>query len=54
MGSEMCIRDRFCIEVQDDIEIDGFVSDGSTEVMAARRLTDYLEAYFIEEVQGHA
>ena len=45
---------RFCIEVQDDIEIDGFVSDGSTEVMAARRLTDYLEAYFIEEVQRHA
>lgn len=45
---------QFCIEVQDDIEIDNFVSDGSTEVMAARRLTDYLEVYFIEEVQRHA
>jgi 1-acyl-sn-glycerol-3-phosphate acyltransferase len=45
---------RFRIEVRDDIEIDGFIGDGSTEVLAARRLTDYLQSYFTEEVQRHA
>lgn len=45
---------RFRIEVRDDIRIGGFIADGTTEVMAARRLTDYLQGYFMEEGQRHA
>lgn len=45
---------QFCIDVQDDIKIDSFVGDGTSEVMAARQLTDYLQSYFNEKVQRHA
>jgi 1-acyl-sn-glycerol-3-phosphate acyltransferase len=45
---------RFRIEVRDDIRIGSFINDGATEVMAARRLTDYLQNYFMEEGQRHA
>lgn len=45
---------HFRLEVQDDIKIDSFLADGSTEVMAARHLTDYLQKYFTEEGQRHA
>lgn len=45
---------RFRIEVRDDILIAPFIADGTTEVLAARRLTDYLQNYFTEESQGHA
>lgn len=45
---------RFRIEVRDDILIAPFIADGVTEVLAARRLTDYLQNYFTEESQGHA
>jgi 1-acyl-sn-glycerol-3-phosphate acyltransferase len=44
---------RFRIEVREDIEIGPFI-DGVSEAIAARRLTDYLQSYFTEEVQGHA
>jgi 1-acyl-sn-glycerol-3-phosphate acyltransferase len=47
-------RAVFRIEVMDDIEVESFTGDGATEVMAARRLTDYLQGYFMKEVLGHA
>jgi 1-acyl-sn-glycerol-3-phosphate acyltransferase len=45
---------RFRIDVREDIKIDSFIADGSTEVMAARRLTAHLENYFSEESRRHA
>lgn len=45
---------RFRIEVQEDIEIEKFLANGVTEVMAARHLTDYLQTYFIERNNHHA
>ena len=45
---------RFRIEVRDDIGIDGFTGPGVTEVAAARRLTEYLQHYFMEEGRQHA
>jgi 1-acyl-sn-glycerol-3-phosphate acyltransferase len=45
---------RFRIEVCEDIRIDRFVDADTSEVIAARRLTDYLQSYFIEESQHHA
>lgn len=43
---------RFHIEVRDDIEVARFSQDGASEVLAARRLTEYLQNYFQTEVQG--
>jgi hypothetical protein len=40
---------RFRIEVKDDIQIDPFTGGGTSDAMAARRLTDHLEHYFTEE-----
>ena len=45
---------QFRIEVKEDIEIDQFINNGVSEVMAARQLTQYLEHYFIEENKHHA
>lgn len=45
---------RFSIEVLDDIDIEPFISSAGTNVLAARRLTDYLQNYFAEEIKGHA
>ena len=45
---------QFRIEVKEDIEIDQFINDGISEVMAARNLTQYLEHYFIEGNKHHA
>lgn len=45
---------QFRIEVKEDIEIDQFVAHGASEVMAARRINEYLEHYFIEENKHHA
>lgn len=45
-------RARFRIEVKDDIGIERFTGPGISEVMAARRLTAYLQRYFTED--GHA
>jgi 1-acyl-sn-glycerol-3-phosphate acyltransferase len=47
-------RVQFRIEVREDIAIQRFIADGTAETIAARRLTDYLQHYFTEEVQGHA
>jgi 1-acyl-sn-glycerol-3-phosphate acyltransferase len=47
-------RVYFRIEVRDDIAIDSFIADGAAEAIAARRLTDYLQRYFTDEVQSHA
>jgi len=46
-------RACFRIEVREDIPVGRFLADGS-ETLAARRLTDFLQRYFTEEVQGHA
>ncbi|MES2048374.1 MAG: lysophospholipid acyltransferase family protein [Pseudomonadota bacterium] len=45
---------QFRIEVKEDIAIDQFVAHGASEVMAARRINDYLEHYFIEGTKHHA
>lgn len=44
----------FRIQVKDDIGIEQFTGPGISEVMAARRLTEYLQRYFMEESQHHA
>jgi 1-acyl-sn-glycerol-3-phosphate acyltransferase len=44
----------FSIEVKEDIDILPFVTDAGSEVLAARRLTDYLQTYFTREAAGHA
>jgi 1-acyl-sn-glycerol-3-phosphate acyltransferase len=46
-------RVRFSLEVQDDVPVAPFAAAGS-EVMAARRLTDFLQDYFTGKYQGHA
>jgi 1-acyl-sn-glycerol-3-phosphate acyltransferase len=45
---------RFRIDVKDDIGIEPFTGPGVSDVMAARRLTAYLQHYFMEEGQHHA
>jgi 1-acyl-sn-glycerol-3-phosphate acyltransferase len=45
---------QFRIDVKDDIGVERFHGAGVTEVMAARRLTEHLQHYFMEEVQRHA
>ncbi|GGI54281.1 lysophospholipid acyltransferase family protein [Oxalicibacterium solurbis] len=46
-------KERACfrIEVQEDIVIDRFIDNDASEAMAARRLTNYLQSYFTEEVR---
>jgi 1-acyl-sn-glycerol-3-phosphate acyltransferase len=44
----------FRIEVGDDIGIERFTGPGVTDVLAARRLTEYLQLYFMKEGQHHA
>ncbi|MDN4051882.1 lysophospholipid acyltransferase family protein [Massilia sp. YIM B02763] len=44
----------FCIEVMDDIGPERFLGPDVTDVLAARRLTQYLQHYFMEEGQQHA
>lgn len=44
----------FNIEVKDDIDIRPFVCDAGNEVLAARRLTEHLQAYFKKENGRHA
>ena len=46
-------RVLFQIDVQDDLAIAEF-TDGATDVIAARRLTDYLQVYFTGKYHGHA
>jgi 1-acyl-sn-glycerol-3-phosphate acyltransferase len=45
---------RFRIEVRDDIAIEPFIGPGVSDAMAARRLTAYLQHYFMEEGPHHA
>jgi 1-acyl-sn-glycerol-3-phosphate acyltransferase len=45
-------RARFHIEVRDDIEVASFSRDGASDALAARRLTEYLQNYFQNEVPG--
>lgn len=45
-------RPQFHIEVRDDIEVASFSQEGASESVAARRLTEYLQNYFKNEVQG--
>ena len=45
---------RFRIEVKDDIAIEAFTGPDVSDVLAARRLTEYLQRYFMEEGQHHA
>ena len=47
-------RARFRIDVMDDIGPERFLASGVSEVVAARRLTEYLQHYFMEEGQQHA
>ncbi|HEU4846166.1 MAG TPA: lysophospholipid acyltransferase family protein [Burkholderiaceae bacterium] len=47
-------RVLFSIAVQDDLAVGGFLEDGASDVMAARRLTDFLQDYFTGKCQGHA
>nr|WP_308600690.1 lysophospholipid acyltransferase family protein [Massilia sp. Dwa41.01b] len=45
---------NFRIEVKDDIAIEHFTGPGITDVVAARRLTEYLQHYFMKKGQHHA
>ncbi|KFI08177.1 1-acyl-sn-glycerol-3-phosphate acyltransferase [Massilia sp. BSC265] len=45
---------HFRIEVRDDIGVDSYRSDDMSEVVAARRLTKYLQQFFMKEGQHHA
>lgn len=47
-------RVRFRIEVKDDIAAELFRHDDVSEVLAARRLTEYLQQFFMKEGQHHA
>ncbi|HEY8099951.1 MAG TPA: lysophospholipid acyltransferase family protein [Burkholderiaceae bacterium] len=47
-------RMHFTITVHDDIEVDSFIEKSGNAVLAARRLTDYLQNYFTKENQRHA
>lgn len=44
----------FRIEVKDDIAADAFRDNDASEVVAARRLTDHLQQFFMKEGQQHA
>lgn len=44
----------FRIEVKDDIAADVFRDSDASEVVAARRLTDHLQQFFMKEGQQHA
>jgi 1-acyl-sn-glycerol-3-phosphate acyltransferase len=42
------------IDVQDDLAIEPFTAGGASNVMAARRLTEFLQDYFTGKCQRHA
>jgi 1-acyl-sn-glycerol-3-phosphate acyltransferase len=43
---------RFNIDVKEDLDIRPFISGADSEVLAARRLTAYLQRYFVEGTYG--
>ena len=45
---------RFRIDVTADLGMDRFTGAGISDIVAARRLTEHLQHYFIEEGQRHA
>ncbi len=45
---------QFTIEVHDDIDVQPFIATTDSEVLAARRLTDYLQDYFAEGSKPYA
>lgn len=45
---------HFTIAVQEDIGIDQFLQNDVSDILAARHLTDYLQAYFMKATLGHA
>lgn len=45
---------RFHIEVKDDIGVEHFRGDDASDVVAARRLTEFLQQFFMKEGQQHA
>jgi 1-acyl-sn-glycerol-3-phosphate acyltransferase len=45
---------RFSIDVKEDLDIRPFVAGAGNEVLAARRLTAYLQSYFAKETYGRA
>ena len=47
-------RACFRIDVMDDIGMDAFIGGGISDVMAARRLTEHLQNFFLEEGRRHA
>jgi 1-acyl-sn-glycerol-3-phosphate acyltransferase len=52
-----CLPDcssRFSIDVKEDLDIRPVVAGSASEVLAARRLTAYLESYFAKETYGRA
>nr|WP_315217836.1 lysophospholipid acyltransferase family protein [uncultured Duganella sp.] len=42
------------LDVQDDLAIEPFTGGGASDVMAARRLTEFLQDYFTGKCQRHA
>jgi 1-acyl-sn-glycerol-3-phosphate acyltransferase len=44
----------FTIEVQEDVNVQTFVTGTDSEILATRRLTQYLQNYFMKENQRHA
>jgi 1-acyl-sn-glycerol-3-phosphate acyltransferase len=46
-------RVHFTLDVQDDLAVDTLTA-GASDVIAARRLTDFLQNYFTGKYQGHA
>ncbi len=47
-------RVHFTLAVQDDVAVAAFSAGGTSDVLAARRLTDFLQDYFTGKYQGHA
>jgi 1-acyl-sn-glycerol-3-phosphate acyltransferase len=44
----------FTIVVKEDIDVRPFINSAGSEALAARRLTEYLRSYFVEENKLHA
>lgn len=45
---------RFTIEIKEDIQAQAFLASAGSELLAARRLTHYLQDYFTTESQSYA
>ena len=44
---------HFSIEVQEDIDITPFIAEANSHALAARRLTDHLQDYFVQQKIAH-